>query len=108
MLGHEMFSSMAATPLASDSRRDTWTYSSIVVPQTLTMTVLASRRELGHFLVDESAARRCPAGRSLEHAVRCLDDPRRRVPSRASRNRPLETNGAKRRQIDDVRGVLHA
>ena len=64
MLGQEMFSSMAATPSASDRIRDTSTYSSIVVPQTLTMTVARRGPQLRQLLVRRSGGRRCPAGRS--------------------------------------------
>ena len=43
MFGHEMFSSSAATPSASDRIRASSTYSSSVLPQMLTMTVARSR-----------------------------------------------------------------
>ena len=47
MFGHEMFSSMAATPSASERMRDTSAYSSIVLPQTLTITTAPSARSSG-------------------------------------------------------------
>src|SRR6266511_3512816 len=49
MFGHEMFSSMAATPSQSESIRDTSAYSSSDVPQTLTMTRAPSSRSRGSF-----------------------------------------------------------
>ena len=49
MLGHEMLSSMAATPSASDSTLHTSTYSSSVVPQTLTNVRAPRSRSSGSF-----------------------------------------------------------
>ncbi len=49
MFGHEMFSSSAATPSASERIRASSTYSSSVLPQMLTMTVARSRRSSGSF-----------------------------------------------------------
>src|SRR3984893_4490533 len=49
MFGHEMLSSMAATPSASDRMRASSTYSSMVVPQMLTMTVACLTRSSGSF-----------------------------------------------------------
>ncbi len=47
MFGHEMFSSIAATPSASDRTFATSTYSSSVVPQMLTNTVAPAARSSG-------------------------------------------------------------
>ena len=103
MFGHEMFSSIAATPSASDSMRDTSTYSSSVVPHTLTITVARRARSSGSF---SSTKRRTPmpcrpiafsmpAGVSTMRGAGC--------PSRSVRNRPFDGDGAKRRQVDRVR-----
>src|SRR5581483_6374943 len=92
MFGQEMFSSRAATPSASDAMRETSTYSSSVVPQTLTMTVARRARSSGSF---SSRKRRTPmpcnpiafsmpAGVSTIRGGGC--------PSRASRNSPLVTS----------------
>src|SRR6185436_10454557 len=91
MFGHEMFSSMAATPSESDRMRETSTYSSSVVPQTLTMTVAPRARSSGSF---SSANRRAPIpcrpiafnmpeGVSTMRGAGC--------PSRSARNSPLDT-----------------
>ena len=91
MFGQEMFSSMAATPSASDRIRVTSTYSSIVVPHTFTMTVAPRARSSGSF----SRTKRCtpmpcrpmafsmPAGVSTIRGGGC--------PARSLRKSPLTT-----------------
>ena len=68
MFGQEMFSSMAATPSASDRMRDTSTYSSSVVPQTLTMTVAPARAQLRQLLVDEAVDADALQADRVQHA----------------------------------------
>ena len=77
MFGHEMFSSMAATPSASDRMRDTSTYSSSVVPQTLTITVAPPGAKLRQLFVDEAADADALQADRVQHAGRRLDDARR-------------------------------
>ena len=89
MLGHEMFSSMAPTPSASDRMRDTSTYSSSVVPQTFTTTVALRARSSGNFsLTNRRTPMPCnpmafniPAGVSTMRGAAC--------PSRSDRKSPL-------------------
>ena len=107
MFGHEMFSSMAATPSASDRIRDTSAYSSIVVPQTLTMTVAPRARSSGSF---SSTNRRTPMPcRPMAFSMpgRRFDDARRRVAFALGEEQALDGDAAERRQIDEV-GVLDA
>ena len=91
MFGQEMFSSIAATPSASDSMRDTSTYSSIVVPHTLTITVAPRARSSGIF----SSMNRCapipcrPIAFSMPAGVSTIRGAG--WPSRALRNSPLDT-----------------
>ena len=87
MFGHEMFSSMAATPSASDRIRETSTYSSIVVPQTLTMTVALPCAQLGQLLADEPVDADALQADGVQHAGRRLDDARRRVAFALGRER---------------------
>ena len=79
MFGHEMFSSIAATPSASDRMRDTSTYSSSVVPQTLTIDGRAARAQLRQLLVDEPVHADALQADRVQHAGRRFDDPRRRM-----------------------------
>ncbi len=89
MLGHEMFSSRAATPSASERIRASSTYSSSVVPQMLTMTVAWRARSSGSFsamnrrtpIPCRPIAFNIPAGVSTIRGAGC--------PSRSSRNRPF-------------------
>jgi hypothetical protein len=89
MFGHEMLSSSAATPSASDSTRATSTYSSRVVPQMLTKTVTPRARSSGSF----SATNRwtpmpCrPIAFSMPAGVSTMRGGG--WPSRSARNRPL-------------------
>ena len=80
MFGHEMFSSIAATPSASDKIRDTSTYSSSVVPQTLTITVAPAGAQLRQLFVDEPAHADPLQADRVQHAGRRFDDPRRGMP----------------------------
>ena len=89
MFGHEMFSSMAPTPSASERMRDTSTYSSSVTPHTLTITTACRSRSFG----SRSRTNRCtpmpwspmalsmPAGVSTMRGGGC--------PSRSVRNKPF-------------------
>ena len=107
MLGHEMFSSRAATPSTSDRILASSTYSCSVVPQMLTITTAPRARSSGIF----SLMNRCtpmpwspialsmPAGR--------FDDARRRVPFALGEEQSFHRDAAERRQIDEV-GVLRA
>ena len=91
MLGHEMFSSSACTPSASERMRETSAYSSTVVPHTFTTTVARRSRSSGSF----SLMKRCtpipcrpialimPAGVSTMRGAGC--------PSRSFRNSPFTT-----------------
>ena len=91
MFGQEMFSSIAATPSASDRMRETSTYSSRVVPQTLTMTTAPRARSSGSF---SSTNRRTPIPCSPIAFSRPAGVSTIRGaawPSRASRNSPFET-----------------
>ena len=107
MFGHEMFSSIAATPSASERMRDTSTYSSSVVPQMLTMTVALRARSSGSF----SSMKRSDADAlqpdRVQHAGRCFDDSRRRMAFALGQEQSLDGDAAERRQVDDV-GVLDA
>ena len=90
MFGHEMFSSMAATPSASVSTLVTSTYSSMVVPQTLTKTRGAALAEQRQLLLDEAMHADALQADRVDHAGGRLDDARRRRgPSRSVMNRPL-------------------
>src|SRR5581483_9779993 len=86
MFGQEMFSSIAATPSASERIFDTSTYSSSVVPQTFTMTVAFRARSSGNC---SSTNRRTP------------------MPFALGEEQPLDDDAAERREIDRV-GVLDA
>ena len=89
MFGHEIFSSMAPTPSASERMRDTSTYSSSVTPHTLTITTACRSRSFGR----RSRTNRCtpmpwspmafsmPAGVSTMRGGGC--------PSRSVRNKPF-------------------
>ena len=79
MFGHEMFSSMAATPSASERMRDTSAYSSIVLPQTLTITTAPSARSSGSVSLHEAVHADALQADRVQHAGRRLDDARRRV-----------------------------
>ena len=91
MLGHEMFSSIAATPSASERMRETSTYSSSVEPHTLTMTVARRSRSSGSF----SATNRCtpipcrPIAFSMPAGVSTMRGAG--WPSRSVRKSPLTT-----------------
>jgi hypothetical protein len=89
MFGQEMFSSSAATPFASDSTRDTSTYSSIVDPQTLTITVAPSRSSSGSFSrTNRRTPMPCrPIALSIPDGVSTMRGGG--WPSRSARNRPL-------------------
>src|SRR6476646_8983194 len=84
MVGHEMFSSMAATPSASDRMRETSAYSSSVVPQTFTMTVAWRARSSGSF---SSTKRRTP--------MPCK-------PMAFSQKQPFDCDAAECRQVHEV------
>ncbi len=103
MLGQEMFSSIAATPSASDRMRETSTYSSIVAPQTLTTTVGAERPELGQAFRDEPVHADALQADGVEHAGRRLDDARRRVALALGEEQSLDDDGAERREIERAR-----
>ena len=107
MFGHEMFSSMAATPSASERIRETSTYSSSVVPQTLTMTVARRARSSGSFLVDEPADADALQADRVQHAGGRFDDPRRRMALALGEKQALDGDAAKRGEIDQV-GVFDA
>ena len=88
--------------------RDTSTYSSSVVPQTLTMTVARAGAQLRQLLVDEPVHADALQADRVQHARpasrRCRGGG---CPSRSARNSPFDGDAAERRQIDDV-GVLDA
>ena len=89
MLGHEMLSSIAATPSASLRTRATSTYSSSVTPQMLTNTVAPRSRSSG----SRSATKRCtpmpcsPMAFSMPPGVSTMRGGG--WPSRSLRNRPF-------------------
>ena len=83
MLGQEMLSSMAATPSASDSTLHTSTYSSSVVPQTLTNVARAALAQQRQLLLDEAVHADALQANGVDHAGRRLDNARRRVALRA-------------------------
>ena len=89
MFGQEMFSSIAATPSASDRIRASSTYSSSVVPQMLTKTTARRRRSSGSF----SSMNRCtpmpcrPMAFSIPDGVSTMRGGG--CPSRAFRNNPF-------------------
>ena len=107
MFGQEMFSSIAATPSASDRIRATSTYSSSVVPQMFTMTVAPRARSSGSFssmkrwtpIPCRPMAFNMPGGR--------FDDPRRRMALTLGKKEALDCDAAERCQVDDI-GVLDA
>ena len=107
MFGQEMFSSRAATPSASDRIRVTSTYSSIVVPQTFTMTVAPQRPQFGHLLAHEAVHADALQADRIQHPGRRLDDSGRRMPRPLVEEEPLDHDGAERCEIDDA-GVLDA
>ena len=107
MFGHEMFSSIAATPSASDSTFATSTYSSSVVPQMLTNTVAPAARSSGRCSLDEAVHADALQADGVQHAGGRLDDARRRVAFALGNEQPLHADAAERGQIDDV-GVLEA
>ena len=87
--------------------RDTSTYSSSVVPQTLTMTVARARAQLRQLFVDEAADADALQADRVQHAGRRLDDARRGMSFALVEKQSLDGDAAERRQIDDV-GVLDA
>ena len=98
---------MAATPSASERIRDTSAYSSMVVPQTFTMTVARRRAQLGQLLVDEPSRADALQADGVEHAGRRFDDTRRRMTLAGCQEQPLGDDGAERGQVDEI-GVLDA
>ena len=107
MFGHEMFSSIAATPSASERMRDTSAYSSSVVPQTLTITVARRARSSGSF---SSTNRRTPMpcspmAFSIPAGVSTIA--LGGMPFALVQEQALHGDAAERRQIDQV-GVLDA
>ena len=98
MFGHEMFSSRAATPSASDRIRASSTYSSSVVPQTLTMHGGAARAQLGQFLVDEPMDADPLQADRVQHAGRRLDDARRRMALALLEEQAFDGDAAERRR----------
>ena len=107
MFGHEMFSSMAATPSASERMRDTSAYSSIVAAADVDHHDRAERAQLGQRLLDEAVDADALQADRVEHAGRRLDDPRRRVALALGQEQALDADGAERREIDR-RAVLDA
>ena len=107
MFGHEMFSSIAATPSASDRIRETSTYSSSVVPHTLTMTVALPGAQLGQLLADEAVDADALQADRVQHPGRRFDDARRRMSFALGEEQSLDGDAAERRQVDQVR-VLDA
>ena len=107
MFGQEMFSSMAATPSASERIRASSTYSSIVVPQMLTNTTARRSRSSGSRsrmkrwtpMPCRPMALSIPAGR--------FDNARRRMALARGEEQAFDRDAAERREIDDV-GVLDA
>ena len=102
-----MFSSIAATPSASETMRDTSAYSSSVVPQTLTMTVARRSRSSGSFSATKRRAPMpcSPIAFSMPAGVSTMRGAG--WPSRSARNSPFDDDRAERRQIDQIR-VLDA
>ena len=79
MFGHEMFSSIAATPSACDSTLQTSTYSSSVVPQTLTKVRAPAFAQQRQLFLDEAMHADALQADRVDHAGRRLDDARWRM-----------------------------
>ena len=102
MFGHEMFSSSAATPSASDRMRATSTYSSSVEPQMLTMLRAPQLAQPRQLLGDEAVHADALQPDGVQHARRRLDDALGRVALAFGQEQALADDAAERRQVDDV------
>ena len=107
MLGHEMLSSIAWTPSASDRMRDTSAYSSTLVPQTFTMTVDVSRPQLRQLLFDEPSHPDALQADRVHHPGRSLDDSRRRMSFALLEEQAFDGHAPERREVHEI-GVLDA
>ena len=107
MFGQEMFSSIAATPSASDRMRASSTYSSIVVPQMLTKTIALRSRSSGSFSrMKRWTPMPCrPIAFSMPDGVSTMRGGG--VPFALGEEQPLDGDAAERREIHRVR-VLDA
>ena len=82
--------------------RDTSTYSSIVVPQTLTNTVAPRRAQLRQALAHEAVDANPLQADGVQHAGGRLDDARGRMAFALGEEQPLDGDAAERGQIDDA------
>ena len=107
MFGHEMFSSSAATPSASDRMRARSTYSL----QRTAADVHDHRRtalaQLGELFPDEPVDPDPLQPDRVEHARGCLDNSFGRMPFAFGEEQSFYGDSAEKREVDDVR-VLDA
>ena len=103
MFGHEMLSSIAATPSSSDRMRATSQYSSMRRAADVDDDHGAPIAQLRQLLARRTGARRCPAGRSRSACRTGVSTMRGGgCPSRSARNSPLTATPPSDDEIDDV------